>query len=119
MAGTASLTKGYTPPNSFGSAVVNGQLVGFQTKSGYYPLNYGGGLSAVPSASPMTMAPSAIGYGLGTVPAGRTSSNTGSSGSSGFTGSVAMWAIGAMIFGLVWLRFVHWRKPKAESPSED
>jgi hypothetical protein len=118
MAGTASLAQGYAPPNSFGSAVVNGQLVGFPTKSGYYPLNYGGGLSAVPSASPLTIPPS-VGYGLGTVPTGSTSANSGSSGSGSFTGSVAMWAIGAMIFGLVWLRFVHWRKPKAAPPSED
>jgi hypothetical protein len=118
MAGTPSLTPGYTPPSSFGSAVVNGQLVGFQTKSGYYPLNYGGGVSAVPSASPMTIPPS-VGYGLGTVPTGSTASNSGSSGNSTFAGSTAIWAIGLMVFGLLWLRFVHWRKPKAVESHED
>ena len=117
MAGSGNLSPGYTPPNSYGSAVVNGQLIGFPTRAGYYPTNYGGGISAVPSASPVTMAPS-IGYGLGTVPTSKTAS-TGSSSNSTLASSTAIWAIGLMVFGLLWLRFIHWRKPKAVEKAED
>ena len=116
MAGTPQLSTGYAPPSSYGSAVVNGQLVGFQTKAGYYPMNYGGGLSAIPAASPVTMAPGAVGYGIGTAANNRSSSSASASDGT-FVGSTAMWAIGLMAFGLLWLRFVHWRKPRASEPS--
>lgn len=118
------------PPNSFGSVVVNGQLVGAQTTGAYYPKNYGGGVSATPAGSPVTIPPS-VGYGMSAsssnntpIPSGSgtaalpggfgsTSSSVGNRGN--YTGPVlgspAMWAFGLMAFGILWLRFVHWRKP--------
>jgi hypothetical protein len=132
MAGKATSGMVTAPPNSFGSVSVNGQLVGVQTSSAYYPKNFGGGISATPAGSPVTIPP-AIGYGLGatptpvpsgsnsrvgataSIPGGSTSSGTQNRGSYNgpFMGSPAMWAIGFMAFGILWLRFVHWRKPSA------
>lgn len=131
MAGTATAGAIAAPPNSFGSVTVNGQLVGTQTMSAYAPKNFGGGISATPAGSPVTVPPS-VGYGLGAGPtpmpvAGSSLAPTGS-GTNGNTtpsttqrghyngsmiGSPAMWALGLMAFGILWLRFVHWRKPRA------
>lgn len=130
MAGKATAGAIVAPPNSFGSAVVNGQLVGAQTTGAYYPKNYGGGVSATPAGSPVTIPPS-VGYGLRAssgnntpIPSGSGNALPGGFGASGNTsaasrgtytgpafGSPAMWAIGLVAFGLIWLRFIHWRKP--------
>lgn len=134
MAGTAGTGAVQAPPNSFGSAVVNGQLIGVQTTGAYYPKNFGGGISATPAGSPVTVPPN-VGYGLaknagavnvpigassaaaaGSVPGlnGTSSSTTNRGGHNGpALGSPAMWAIGLMAFGAIWLRYVHWRKPAA------
>ena len=127
MAGTA--TAGVSSP-SFGSVVVNGQLVGTQTSSAYRPINYGGGISAVPSASPVTIPP-AVGYGqpgnataygapVGSGPGGggtpsmaqRGSTETGffSTANAGGFGAPAFWGLLLLIIGLVWLKKVHWHK---------
>ena len=127
MAGNASAGI-QAPPNSFGSVVVNGQLVGAQTTSGYFPSSYGGGVYAGPALSPVT-APPSVGYGMGlaqstvsgTAPTGSvpgansstsaSTTNRGSTSNGGVIGSPAMWALAFMVIGVLWLRFVHWRKP--------
>lgn len=123
MAGTASIVGiAQAPPRSYGSVTVNGQLVGAQTQSAYAPTNYGGGISAVPSASPLTTPPVA-GYGypssvsaaaspLMSSPGGGTTPNGQQRGSyaGGLIGSPAMWAFLMMAGGLLWLRYIHWRK---------
>lgn len=132
MAGTAGIVGSIAaPPNSFGSVVVNGQLVGAQTSSGYFPKNYGGGITATPAGSPVTTPPN-VGYGLsagaasgapvpmGSAPGGNTTNGTTSRGgfAGPFVGSPAMWAFGLMAFGLLWLRFVHWRKSPSKKVDE-
>jgi hypothetical protein len=123
MAGTASIVgTAQLPPRAYGSVAVNGQLVGAQTKAAYAPINFGGGISAVPSGSPLTTPPS-VGYGFpnsaasfgapgASSPAGNTTPNGQQRGdtSQGFMGSPGMWAVVMMAAGLLWLRFVHWRK---------
>jgi hypothetical protein len=125
MAGTASLVAGTAqmPPQSYGSVTVNGQLVGAQTRAAYAPINYGGGISAVPAASPLTTPPS-VGYGFpasaaaagsavaSTPGAGNTTPNGQQRGgtSYGIMGSPGLWAWGMMAAGLLWLRYVHWKR---------
>lgn len=137
MAGTAGMGTAGTvaaPPNSFGSVVTNGQLVGTQTQSAYYPKNFGGGISSAPAGMPVSIPPS-VGYGLlpgsasqTPVPSGSTPGMVGGALSNSTTqrggyngklaGSPAMWALVLMAFGVLWMRYVHWRKPKARK-SED
>ncbi len=126
MAGVASTLGVATPtPNSFGSVVNNGQLVGVQTQSAYRPINWGGGVSAVPAASPLTIPPS-VGYGFpspasassfgsamaSTPGLGGDTPNTTQRGSTsqGVVGGPGIWAFGLMAVGLLWLHFIHWRK---------
>jgi hypothetical protein len=125
MAGTGTLAGPIKTPNSYGSVVNNGQLVGVQTSPAYYPKNYGGGISFVGSVSPVTSPPS-VGYGMGgpptaSSPGGLSSLTNGTVNRGTYTGktmgSPAVWAFGLMAFGLVWLRFVHWRKPTASEPA--
>ena len=124
MAGTANLQNKSAPPGSYGSFIVNGQLLGLQTKSAYSPQNMGGGVSGIPAASPMTVPPSSS-YGYGAASPAAIGTASGASpgsgnvtansqqrgvGSSAIKGSPALWALGLMAAGLLWLRFVHWRK---------
>lgn len=121
MAGTAGSVRGSAmqTPNSYGSVATNGQLVGFQTRAGYAPVNYGGGIVAVPALSPVTTPPN-VGYGqynAGTAPVGSVAGGGNQSNSltdrGGYGGtfwqSPAPWAIGFMAFGLLWLRYVHFK----------
>jgi hypothetical protein len=126
MAGVA--TAGISPASilgspGFGSVVNNGQLVGFQTKGAYAPINYGGGISAVPMASPVTIPP-AVGYGQSSSAASYAMPSASIPGSADstpnnsargtytgpFMGSPAMWGLGLIVIGLVWMRYVHWKK---------
>jgi hypothetical protein len=134
MAGSSTAGLGaVATPSSYGSVVNNGQLIGVQTSSGYFPKNYGGGLTAVPALSPVTIPPS-VGYGLNaTGPNGgnpatnvRNSTSTTASPSNrgsykgGFIGSPAAWCVGMIVFGALWLRYVHWRTPHpAKEQHED
>lgn len=138
MAGTAGAAGTVTaPPNSFGSVSVNGQLVGAQTTGAYYPKNYGGGISFTPAGSPVTIPPN-VGYGMGPgaesstagntpVPTaslpgtGHTSPSTTTRGAHNgpFMGSPAMWALLLMAFGVLWIRYVHWRPNRKKPASED
>jgi len=108
MAGNARAGMNNT---GYGSAVANGQLVGFPTRAAYAPLNFGGGVSAVPAASPVTIPPS-IGYGMSSSGTGSnvTSNQNRGTYTGGFMGSPAMWAFIMMAAGLLWLRYIHWHK---------
>lgn len=123
MAGTATAGIAAFSPSSYGSVVVNGQLVGTQTKAAYSPTNYGGGISAVPSASPITIPPS-VGYGASSVSGGGGGGAVGSTGTpngtqrgsytGGFAGSPGMWAIILLGIAFMYGRHVAWHKDKKE-----
>ncbi len=105
MAGTVA-----TP--SYGSAVVNGQLVGMQTASAYAPANYGTGLNAIPAVAPMNIPPSAS-YPVVSSQAAATGANGTTqrgTGSSGIWESPALYAVVFLVVGFLILRHVHWRK---------
>ncbi len=110
MAGNAT---GYA--TSYGSAAVNGQLVGFQTSGAYAPVNYGTGLRAVPAVSPVNIPPSASYPSVSAQSAGGTSagalSNRGTGTSAlNLSESPAIWAVIFLVVGFVLLRHVHWRR---------
>lgn len=98
-------------PISYGSAAVNGQLVGFQTASAYRPTNYGTGLQAVPAVTPVNIPPSASyptvaspsATGLGTGRGAGTSALN-------LRDSPALWTVIFLVVGFLILRHVHWRK---------
>lgn len=117
MAGPS--TAGITSP-SYGSAIVNGQLVGAQTVAAYTPLNYGGGITAVPAASPMTIPPS-VGYGYPnsaanfSVPNASVPANAGTNQQrpqyiGKMIESPGVWGLILLIIGFTWMRYVHWKR---------
>ena len=117
MAGTA--TAALSSPG-YGSVVVNGQLVCAQTLAAYSPLNYGGGVTAVPAASPVTIPP-AVGYGQSSsaaaysMPTGSIPSNAGTNQvRPQYIGklmeSPGVWGLALLVIGLAWMRYVHWKK---------
>ena len=101
---------------SYGSAAVNGQLVGFQTASAYGPVNYGTGLRAVPAVSPVNIPPSASYPSVpssAAAPGGGTGNlqNRGTGTDALNLGqSPAIWAVIFLVVGFVLLRHVHWRR---------
>lgn len=99
-------------PISYGSAAVNGQLVGFQTSSAYRPVNYGTGLQAVPAVTPVNIPPSASYPATGTAAAAGAPASGRGPGTSALNlkESPALWTVIFLVVGFIILRHVHWRK---------
>lgn len=98
-------------PTSYGSASVNGQLVGFQTASAYAPVNYGTGLRAVPAVSPVNIPPSASYPSVPALSAAAGNPRQGAGTNAlNLKESPALWAVLFLVVGFLLLRHVHWRK---------
>lgn len=95
------------------SRIVNGQLVGMRDSMPYNPITFGpylqGGISPTPSAPPGA-------YGLGAMPS---SAGAGMATNASVTHAAVQspwspvqsplpWVVGALILGLLGLRYVHW-----------